>query len=127
MLASIIPIWLYQVRKKKLRGVQWYRRKFRIDYHKLYLHYLPGDNPLTKRIYKNAPKKMFRWVSTFAAKDILGLISFHRIDLADIIDVRKGFSTDIFNEVIEHENGKFFQLFQLNLIGFNAIFFQLLC
>ena len=57
-----------QVRKKKLRGVQWYRRKFRIDYHRLYLHYLPGDNPLTKRIYKNAPKKMFRWVNGFGGK-----------------------------------------------------------
>ena len=29
--------------------------------------------------------------------------SFQRIDLADIVDVRKGFSTDIFNEVIEHD------------------------
>ena len=47
-------------------------------------------------------------------KYILSLISFHRIDLADIVDVRKGFSTDIFNEVIQHEDGKFFQLFQFN-------------
>ena len=51
-------------------------------------------------------------------KYMMGLISFHRIDLADIVDVRKGFSTDIFNEVIQHEDGKFFQLFQFNLIGF---------
>ena len=29
--------------------------------------------------------------------------SFQRIDLADIVDVRKGFSTDIFNEVVEHD------------------------
>ena len=36
-------------------------------------------------------------------KYILSFISFHRIDLADIVDVRKGFSTDIFNEVIEHD------------------------
>jgi len=80
--------YIWKVRKKKLRGVQWYRRKFRIDYHRLYLHYLPGDNPLTKRIYKNAPKKMFR------------------IDLADIVDVRKGFSTDIFNEAQRQAAGQ---------------------
>ena len=47
-------------------------------------------------------------------KYILSLISFHRIDLADIVDVRKGFSTDIFNEVIQHEDSTFFQLFQFN-------------
>ena len=60
--SNILYSALSQVRKKKLRGVQWYRRKFRIDYHRLYLRYLPGDNPLTKRLYKNAPKKMFRFV-----------------------------------------------------------------
>jgi len=80
--------YIWKVRKKKLRGVQWYRRKFRIDYHRLYLHYLPGDNPITKRLYKNAPKKMFR------------------IDLADIVDVRKGFSTDIFNEAQRQASGQ---------------------
>ena len=36
-------------------------------------------------------------------KNLLQHQSFQRIDLADIVDVRKGFSTDIFNEVIEHD------------------------
>ena len=49
------------MRKKKLRGIQWYRRKFRIDYNRLYLHYLSEDNPITKQLYMRAPNKLFRY------------------------------------------------------------------
>jgi len=73
--------YLWKVRRKKFRGIQWYKRKFRIDYEKLYLHYLPAANPISKRLYLVAPTKLFRF------------------DLADVVEVRKGFSTDTFNEV----------------------------
>jgi len=73
--------YLWKVRRKKFRGIKWYKRKFRIDYEKLYLHYLPASNPISKKLYVVAPTKLFR------------------IDLADVVEVRKGFSTDIFNEV----------------------------
>jgi hypothetical protein len=70
-----------QVRRKRVRGLQWYRRKFRMDYSRLYLHYLPADSALTRLLSTSAPGGHFR------------------IDLADVVEVRKGFSTDIFNEV----------------------------
>merc|ERR1711892_985096 len=73
--------YLWKVRRKKLRGIKWYKRKFRIDYEKLYLHYLPASNAISKKLYVVAPTKLFR------------------IDLADVVEVRKGFSTDTFNEV----------------------------
>jgi len=73
--------YMWKVRRKKFRGVKWYKRKFRIDYKKLYIHYLPASNPISQKLYVVAPNKMFR------------------MDMADIIEVRKGFSTDTFNEV----------------------------
>ena len=54
--------YLWKVRRKKFRGIQWYKRKFRIDYEKLYLHYLPAANPISKRLYLVAPTKLFRQV-----------------------------------------------------------------
>merc|ERR1719370_1493687 len=49
--------YIWKVRKKKLRGVQWYRRKFRIDYHRLYLHYLPETTHSQKESIKMRLRK----------------------------------------------------------------------
>merc|ERR1711892_1113696 len=38
------------------------QRKFRIDYEKLYLHYLPASNAISKKLYVVAPTKLFRQV-----------------------------------------------------------------
>jgi len=73
--------YLWKVRRKKFRGVKWYRRKFRIDFKRLYLHYLPAANAISQKLYNVAPNKLFR------------------MDMADIVEVRKGFSTDTFNQV----------------------------
>ena len=53
--------YLWKVRRKRFRGVRWYKRKFRIDYEKLYLHYLPANNPISKKLYIVAPTKLFRY------------------------------------------------------------------
>ena len=60
--------YLWKVRRKKFRGIKWYKRKFRIDYEKLYLHYLPATNPISKKLYVVAPTKLFRQVTFIVYK-----------------------------------------------------------
>jgi len=73
--------FLWKVRKKKVLGIRFFRRKFRVDFNKLYIHYIPAPKKMTCGIQRITP-------------DI-----FFRMDMAHIVDVRKGFSTDTFNEV----------------------------
>jgi len=73
--------FLWKVRKKKILGIRFFRRKFRINFKKLYIHYIPAPNKITFGIQK------------------LKLGRFFRLDMANIVEVRTGFSTDTFNEV----------------------------
>ena len=73
--------YLWKVRSKKLLGIQFFRRKFHIDFNKLNIHYVP------------APKK-----NTLGMQNLC-LGGFFKLDMANIVEVRKGFSTDTFNEV----------------------------
>jgi len=73
--------FLWKVRNKKLLGIRFFRRKFRIDFKKLNIHYVP------------APKKFTCGLSN------ISLGGFFKLDMANVVEVRKGFSTDTFNEV----------------------------
>ena len=73
--------FLYKVRKKKFLGIRFFRRKFRIDFKKLNIHYIPAPNKITLGIQK------------------LSIGRFFKLDMAKIVGVRKGFSTDTFNGV----------------------------
>ena len=71
---------LWKVRAKKFRGslynvyyciftfklivsgIKFYKRKYWIDYNKLYLHYAPANNPVSQQLYNVAPNKMYRSV-----------------------------------------------------------------
>jgi len=72
---------MWKVRNEKILGIRFLRRKFHIDFEKLNIHYVP------------APEN-----------DKLGMPNlciggFFKLDMANIVEVRKGFSTDAFNEV----------------------------
>jgi len=73
--------FLWKVRKKKMLGIRFFRRKFRIDFKKINIHYTP------------APSKITCGIDRFSSD------RFFKLDMAHIVDVRKGFSTDTFNEV----------------------------
>ena len=68
--------FLYKVRKKKFLGIRFFRRKFRIDFKKLNIHYIPAPNKITLGIQK------------------LSIGRFFKLDMANIVEVLKGFSTD---------------------------------
>ena len=69
---------MWKVRAKKFRGslkvfycikskhivlgIKYYKRKYWIDYNKLYLNYAPANNPVSQQLYNVAPNKMYRSV-----------------------------------------------------------------
>lgn len=86
--------YLWKIRRKKLQGITGYRRKFRLDMDQLCLHYSSESS---------GSRKFSNFLSSSPSSSTSGSsspgCSSHVIDLADIVEVRQGFSTDTFNEV----------------------------
>ena len=56
---------------------EFFHHIFRIDFKKLYIHYLPASNAVSKKLYVVAPNKLFRSVRILSGSVILLIFIVH--------------------------------------------------
>ena len=45
-----------------ITGVKYYKRKYWVDFTKLYICYAPASNPVSRQLYSVSPNKLYRYV-----------------------------------------------------------------